>query len=302
MIMLRCCPICNKSIEDTTLFLEEHIDQALFSEFSYASRKAPEYMCYRLVKCKFCDLVYASNPPDQKQLAQAYHSADYNSSAEADDAAKTYMNIMEPVLANLKQKVSVLEIGSGTGVLLEFLSNEGFTHLVGIEPSAKAIANAPIHRREWLQEGIFEEASYLPETFDLICCFMTLEHVYDPMALAMAAHRLLKPGGAFVTVTHDYAGWINRALGRKSPIIDIEHLQLFSKSSINRLFRCSGFSAISVKPFVNRYSLNYWLRLTPLPNFIKCSFSYLDSQCNIGKIKIAINVGNIVATGFKSSQ
>ena len=298
----RACPICNTSAEEAVLFLEENINQALFSSFSYASRKQPEYMCYRLVKCKVCDLVYASNSPDQKQLAQAYHSADYNSSAEADDAARTYMNIMQSVLANLTEKSSVLEIGSGTGVLLELLSKEGFTHLVGIEPSAKAIANAPIHRRAWLQEGIFEEASYLPETFDLICCFMTLEHVYDPMALAMAAHRLLKPGGAFVTVTHDYAGWINRALGRKSPIIDIEHLQLFSKSSINRLFRRSGFSAISVKPFANHYSLNYWLRLTPLPVLIKRIFNYLDSRCGIGKTKIAINVGNIVAIGFKSRQ
>jgi SAM-dependent methyltransferase len=298
----RPCPVCNTPAESASVFLEENIDPALFSGFSYASRKVPEYMCHRLVRCPTCELVYASNPPDQNHLAEAYHSADYESSEEADDAARTYISAMQPVIMTLKQKISVLEIGSGTGVLLELLKTEGFTHLVGIEPSSAAIANAPLHRREWLQAGIFEEAAFAPASFDLICCFMTLEHVYDPMETAMAALRLLKPGGAFVTVTHDYASWVNRLLGKKSPIIDIEHLQLFSKISITELFKHCGFVAISAKPFANRYSLNYWLRLAPLPRPIKHAFEYLDAHARIGKIKIAINVGNIIAAGFKSNQ
>jgi hypothetical protein len=54
-----------------------------------------------------------------------------------------------------------------------------------------------------------------------------MEHVLDPKVIALPAFRLLRPGGAFVTVTHDHRGRLNRLLGRRSPIIDIEHLQLF---------------------------------------------------------------------------
>ena len=40
--------------------------------------------------CKNCDLVYVSNPPDKLKLAEAYHTANYDSAEEAQDAAKTY--------------------------------------------------------------------------------------------------------------------------------------------------------------------------------------------------------------------
>ncbi len=132
----RPCPVCNTPAEEAMLFLEESIDQALLSGFSYASRKEPEYMCHRLVRCPSCELIYASNPPEQAELAQAYHIAEYDSSEEANDAVQCYITAILPILAKLKTKTSVLEIGSGTGVFLELLKNEGFTELVGVEPSS----------------------------------------------------------------------------------------------------------------------------------------------------------------------
>jgi SAM-dependent methyltransferase len=282
------------------LFLEENIDQARISGFSFASRKEPEYMCHRLVRCKTCDLVYASNPPEQAELAHAYHVAEYDSSEEANDAAQSYIRAMQPTLIKLQQRGKVLDIGSGTGILLELLKGEGFTDLVGVEPSSAAIAAAPLHRRDWLREGIFEENAFEPASFDLICCFMTMEHVRDPMATALAARRLLRPGGAFVTVTHDYSSLVNRILGKRSPIIDIEHMQLFSKVSICELFNRSGFIEVSATPFINRYSLGYWMRLAPLPKAVKRALKWASAHTGADRLKIGLNVGNTIATGFKS--
>ena len=93
-----------------------------------------------------------------------------------------------------------------------------FAILFGIEPSTAAIDAAPAHRRTWIREGIFEGSDFPPESFDLICCFMTLEHVQDPGALVAAAHRLLRPGGVFVGVTHNRRAWLDRfsAVARRS--------------------------------------------------------------------------------------
>ena len=302
MSITRPCPICNTPAEDATLFLEECLDQALLSDFSYASRKEPEYMCHRLVRCSTCELIYASNPPEQAELARAYHIAEYDSSDEANDAALSYISAIQPILAKLKTKTSVLEIGSGTGIFLELLQNEGFTELVGIEPSSAAIAAAPAHRREWLRMGIFEESSFKPASFDLICCFMTMEHVRNPMDTALSAWLLLKPGGIFVTVTHDYGSLVNRLLGKRSPIIDIEHMQLFSKVSICELFKRSGFIEISTAPFINRYSLDYWIRLAPLPKVLKRTLKWISMRTGIGRLKIGVNVGNTITAGFRPNN
>lgn len=299
---MRSCPICQTPAASALLFHKKNINEDRISGFSYASRKEPEYMNHHLVRCQTCDLVYADNPPKQEDLANAYHIADYDSSDEANDAANTYIKAMKPVLEKLKNKNSVLEIGSGTGILLELLKNHGFTELVGVEPSSAAIAAAPAHRRAWLREDIFNENDFEPNSFDLICCFMTMKHVRDPMVTALAAKRILRPGGAFVTVTHNYNSLVNRVLGGKSPIIDIEHMQLFSKNSICELFNRCGFDEITTNPFVNSYSLSYWMRLTPLPNIIKRQLKLICDRSGINKLKIGLNVGNAITVGFRSNH
>ena len=296
---LRACPVCDTPSQGATLFLEENFDQTKLSGFSYASRKEPEYMCHRLVRCTVCDLVYVDNPPKQEELADAYHMAEYDTSEEADDAASAYMRAIGPILTHLPQRRRALEIGTGNGIFLEKLASAGFTDLVGVEPSSAAIASAPEHRRAWIHEGIFSEAEFELESFDLICCFMTMEHVAAPGAIARSAMRLLHPGGVFITVTHDYRSLVNRLLGRRSPIIDIEHLQLFSARSIRELFARNGYSGIVCRGFSNSYPVRYWLRLAPLPSVLKHIVSSTLTALNADHLKLTLNVGNILAAGFR---
>lgn len=281
------------------LFLKENINPAMLSEFSFASRKTPEYMCHQMVHCPACDLVYVDSPPTVEVLAEAYHVAEYDSTEEANDAAHAYARAITPVLRQLTRREVALEIGTGTGVFLEHLAAAGFRELVGVEPSTAAIAVAPLERRGWIREGIFVEADFEPESIDLICCFMTLEHVRDPGDLARAALRLLRPGGVFLTVTHDYRSLVNRLLGKRSPIIDIEHMQLFSHDSIKELLCQAGFKKVNVASFANRYSLRYWARLAPLPSGLKNIFARLFELPWIRDKKLSLNVGNILAWGFK---
>ena len=163
----RSCPVCGAGALEARSFLRANLDRDRLDEFSYASRKTPEYMNLNLVQCQRCDLVYADEPPTQDDLARAYHVADYDSAEEADDAAATYIRAMQPVLQALPRRESALEIGTGTGVLLEHLAQQGFTELVGVEPSAAAIAAAPSHRRAWIREGVFQERDFTPRVVRL---------------------------------------------------------------------------------------------------------------------------------------
>lgn len=299
MTLSRSCPVCETAAVDAKLFLKKNIDPSQMSGFSFASRKLPEFMCHQLVQCPTCDLVYADMPPDQSVLAQAYHVAEFDSAQEAQDAAEAYEKAVLPVLSKLKTKGAALEIGTGTGIFLDVLKRQGFDTVVGVEPSSSAIAAAPAHRQGWIREAIFQEKDFQPESFDFICCFMTLEHVVDPHELVSSAYKLLRPGGAIALVTHDYRGSVNRILGKRSPIIDIEHMQLFSARSIRALLNRNQFEAIHVNSFRNRYSLRYWIRLLPLSQALKRTLIKTLERVGIVETKLSFNVGNMLSFGFR---
>ena len=65
------------------------------TDFSFASRKEPEFMRHRLVQCQVCDLVFADSPPSQDTLSHLYHDANYDSDLEADDAARVYFGVIK---------------------------------------------------------------------------------------------------------------------------------------------------------------------------------------------------------------
>ena len=299
IITTRPCPLCGAGPDQAEPFLSDTLDESRISASSFASRKVPEYMSHAMVRCRSCDLAYVDHPPSVESLHASYHAADYDSAEEAEDAADAYARAFAPVLGRLNGRGVALEIGTGTGAFLERLESFGFKQLIGIEPSSAAIAAAPPHRQPWIREGIFQEADFQPESIDLICCFMTLEHVQDPGALVAAAFRLLKPGGVFVGVTHDRRAWLNRLLGRRSPIVDIEHMQLFSAESAKYLLRHHGYAPVDGASFRNSYRPSYWLRLAPLPGTLKSALTRMLRRSKLDERRLSIDVGNFMSWGFR---
>ena len=98
----RACPVCG-SVDDAVVVAEERFDPAAVDGFGFASRKAPEYMHYRLLACPVCDLVFASPAPGAEELAEAYREAAYDSGEEAGLAARTYAGFLPEIRARLIQ-------------------------------------------------------------------------------------------------------------------------------------------------------------------------------------------------------
>ncbi len=290
------CPVCGAGQDRSHLFLDNTYDPKRVTEFSFASRKEPEFMSFRLQRCGNCDVVYAGESLGAEDIHRSYHQASYDSSDEALMAARSYIRALHPILCSLQRGGTALEIGTGTGIFLEQLIPYGFSHLTGVEPSRAAIDSASNAIRPSIREGIFKESDYPTGSFSFICCFMTLEHVINPLEIVASCQRLLAPGGKVAFVTHDYMAWNNRLLGRKSPIIDIEHLQLFNRVSIAALMRNAGLKDISVRSFVNTYNLSYWIRLFPFPRPIKSFLQWILRISGAGRIRFGMNVGNLITT------
>ncbi|MCR4296144.1 MAG: class I SAM-dependent methyltransferase, partial [Elusimicrobia bacterium] len=137
------------------------------------------------------------------------------------------------------------------------------------------------------------------ERFRLVTCFQTLEHLHDPLRFCADALSLLKPGGAFLAVCHDRLALSARLLGRRSPIYDVEHLQLFSPAALVRLLEKAGFSGVRVRPIFNRYPLHYWLKLSPLPAPLKAAFSGRFKRSALGRLPVSVPAGNMAVSGCK---
>ena len=294
----RTCPLCASSSHSRE-FAKESYDPKRLGAFAFASRKIPEYMHYRLVLCEDCDLLYASPVPESDRLEDEYREASYDSGREARYAARTYARLVQPILARLRDRTGALDIGAGDGAFLKELLGCGFTGVVGAEPSAAPISAAEESIRPLLRHAPFRAEDFRGERFSLITCFQTLEHVPDPLQLCRDAFALLKEGGAMLCIVHNRLSVSARLLGRRSPIYDIEHLQLFSHPSAQRLFQSAGFHDVRSYMVCNRYPISYWMRLFPMPDGLKRAAIVAANAIGIGRLPVSVPAGNLAVYGFK---
>jgi SAM-dependent methyltransferase len=294
----RSCPLCG-SQRESRVFAEAKLDPATLDSFSFASRKAPEYTHHRLLLCVTCDLLYVSPSPSLAALSTAYEHADFDSTREASYASFTYARFLRLLRSRLPDLVGALDIGTGDGVFLERLLSAGFTDVIGIEPSVAPTLSAKLAIRPLIRQGMFRGEDFAAGSFSLITCFQTIEHVMDPLQLCRSAHHLLKPGGAFFLIGHNRRAMSARIMGLKSPIYDIEHLQLFSHASARIMLERAGFCRIEWQPIYNRYPVGYWAKLLPIPTSLKKGLLRILNASGLGALPIALPAGNMACIGYK---
>ncbi len=293
----RNCPVCGSS--ESRVYAPEDFDPDSWDSFAFASRKAPEYMHYRLVECGRCDLVYANPAPDAGHLEDAYREAAYDSGEEAACAARTYAGFLPAIISKLRRTGAALDIGAGDGAFLEQLLAAGFSDPMGVEPSTLPIESAKPEIRARIRQGLFSAAHFARNSLSLVTCFQTIEHVFSPGEMFRQIHLLLEDGGAIFLVCHNRRAWSAKALGLKSPIFDIEHLQLFSPDSLRFGLEASGFTDVSIHAVKNRYPLRYWTRLLPFPTGVKAKILQVLATTSLGARQISLPAGNIAAIAYK---
>lgn len=295
----RACPICD-SRDDRVLFADQQFDSGALDENAFASRKRPEGMRLRLVHCPDCDLVYASPLPSPEALAKAYEEAAFDSGDEARYAARTYIECLGDLLGRLPDRVGALDVGTGEGAFLAELMRHGFTEIGGVEPSSAPVAQADPEVAPLIVSDVFRPGLRDPGSISLLTCFQTIEHVPDPAAFVAAGTELLKPGGILAIVCHNRCAPINRALGHRSPIVDIEHMQLFSPRSVTELLRRAGLRGIGYEPIRNRYPIRYWARLAPLPERLAAGLSSGLERSGLAGRPLTVPVGNLLVWGVRA--
>ena len=287
--MIHKCTICGRRLK---LYKESNYSKGQVTSFAYSSRKIPEYMHWDLYECKSCRVLYSDCPIDINDIFSKYEGASYDSSEEADYASITYFNYLNKMLPEYP-KNKALDIGTGNGSYLFMLSKAGVRKTIGIEPSKEPIKHANPAIKDKIINSPFRVGMFGNAEFDMVSLFQTIEHVPNSVKLFREVYRILSEGGYFYVICHNYLSFVNRIMGMKSPIYDIEHLQIFSKKSIIRLMKRAGFKDIKVFTIKNRYPLKYWIKLLPLPFISKKRMIHFFENSTAGNKLIGINVGNV---------
>jgi SAM-dependent methyltransferase len=282
------CPACSSNGK---LKFKEKIEDKLFNELTFASRKRPELMHYDLFECENCYSLFTKRDVDLNNLLKNYEIAEYDSNTEAKFAARTYVTTLRTALPPLF-KGSVLDIGAGDGAFLKEAKGVFATSNLGIEPSIRAIEKSEDLEVNLVNIAIENFKS--TDKFDLVTCFQTIEHLNDPRNFVETIKKFIKPGGYLAISCHNRLSAVNKILGEKSPIFDVEHLQVFTDSGIELLLKSLGFEIIYSKKYKNTYPLSYWLKIAPLGGKIK---DIVERNKKLFSPPISINVGNHMIIG-----
>jgi SAM-dependent methyltransferase len=286
------CAICGTA-ENSTQLYPANFSADDFTPAVFSARRLPDRIHYQMVRCNTCGLVRSDPVADSGLVAQLYHQSTFDYEGEVDNIIRTYGGYLERLNRYGAGKQSFLEIGCGNGFFLEQARSLGYRDVRGVEPSRAAIDSAPPEVGQGIvcdimRPGIFPEAS-----FDAICLFQVLDHIFDPVSLLETCLQILRPGGLLLCLNHNVEAVSARILGERSPIIDIEHTYLYSPPTIARLLEKIGFQTKETGSARNYYSLNYVMRLVPLPSPLKKAVLAVFDSTPLGRLPLRVPLGNL---------
>jgi SAM-dependent methyltransferase len=150
-------------------------------------------------------------------------------------------------LKQYKQSGALLDLGCSSGSFLRSLASESW-ELSGIEMSADSARIAERSSGAKVFVGEVLQASFAPESFDVITCFDVLEHLYEPRKVMARVAEWLKPEGIFYVLVPNVDSAEARVFGSYWHGLELpRHLFHYSPASLKFLAESAGFREVSLE-------------------------------------------------------
>ena len=290
------CAICDTDRWDRPLYAES-LGDAAFTSDRFSARRIPDRVHYRVVRCANCGLVRSDPVLEEAELARLYAQSRLTYAQEAAFAGETYAHYLREVVPLAPAQDRLLEIGCGSGFFLERALDLGFAEVCGVEPSRDAVEAASARVRDSILLDSFRDGLFPERHFSVVCGFQVFDHLACPNETLQACRRVLRPGGLLLLIHHDAGAWPHRLLGERSPIIDVEHIYLYNRHTIARMFAKNGFDVLRVFSVRNRYPIYYWTGMAPIPSAMKRRLVPWLRNSALGRLTLAWNAGNLGIVG-----
>jgi len=150
---------------------------------------------------------------------------------------------------------SILDVGCGTGILLQQLSNlDGDLQLQGIDiaPEMVTIAQAKLrHESAVIQQGSASQLPFGEEQFDYVTCATSFHHYPHPKLALQEMRRVLKKDGKLFLLDPFNNGLLRKIICTSLNTVFGEiDTHLFSREQLQSMFREAGFNKIEQRTYL----------------------------------------------------
>ena len=150
-----------------------------------------------------------------------------------------------PLLSDFRRKdIKILELGCGSGYLLEFLKLEGFTNTYGLDISEQQIQKAKSKGLNVDVGNIFEFFKTNTTKYDVVFALDFVEHFYkyELLDLFTGINNILDNNGILILQTPNGQG----LFAGRNIYGDLTHSTIFNPNSLNQILKITGFDNIKL--------------------------------------------------------
>lgn len=213
-----------------------------------------------VIECNICGFKHVYPYPKNESIAKLYTEEYYEKAQpeyikKVEEDKEWWLEVYQERIKQIsryienKQKVNVLDIGSGTGHFLLAAKDNGWAE-TGVEPSIQAYHYSKdqalnVHNKFFSEELVQE----LP-LYDVIHMNHVLEHVPQPQTMLKLIWNQLKPGGIFcVAVPNDFNSFQNMLVNDQNYepwwVSPLEHVNYFDFKSLTDLLEKNEFEVLN---------------------------------------------------------
>lgn len=165
------------------------------------------------------------------------------------------------------KNAKILDCAPGTGLFLEQLTKEGYTHLYGAD--IDNYLHDDVKAEFKAVDVCMQPLPWPDHFFDVVTSFETVEHLENPYHFVREMHRVLKPGGVFILSMPNVQHIFNRIFFfRKGDMPrwrkNNNHLGIFPKGVFHKLFLRS-FDAVHTGYFWGFFPWRFLSKLSFWP-------------------------------------
>ncbi len=228
-----------------------------------------EIQPYKIVRCKYCQLLYLNPQPVSEKITKTY-TKDYYSDSWGKDIAENKFRLRD--VERFRKGGKLFDVGCGIGVFLKLARQNGW-QVSGSELSEFAVkyVNEELNIKCFL--GSLENLNLLPNSYDIITFWHVIEHLCNPIEALKKANKLLSKNGMIFLATPNEDFWrtridANRRISTNKNLVENErHLYFFTAHSLKKMMEKAGFEIVDIRVDFNKgkpkleHFLKYYLFL-----------------------------------------
>ncbi|HEY9075042.1 MAG TPA: class I SAM-dependent methyltransferase [Anaerolineaceae bacterium] len=207
---------------------------------------------YDVVVCADCGFCFADHIPPQPIFDVYYREmSKYEIQNDLGQVSKYDFERLSLIASHLmkfipKPDSQILEIGCSTGTLLSILKNNGFSNVVGADPSPACAQAADRLYGIKVFPNALSDMVIEDESIEVMILVGVLEHIRDLDVVLQKCWKMLAHQGLLYIVVPDASRYFE---GDDAPFqeFSVEHINFFGPDSLSNLMVRNGYSRFAVQ-------------------------------------------------------